>query len=1325
MKMPEQVQKHAIQDEIKDSYLDYSMSVIVGRALPDVRDGLKPVHRRALFAMKGIGMVHNKPYKKSARIVGEILGKYHPHGDSAVYESIVRMAQGFSLRYPLVDGQGNWGCFTGDTKVKLTDGRSLTFKELINGSKKGEKHWTYTFNTKTKKIEIAEIKNPRLTRKNEELVEITLDNGRKVRCTHDHLFMLKSGKYKKAEELKANDSLMPLYTKSYEGKDNANLKGYETIFQPIHNKWEFTHHLADNLNMEQGTYNRSAGRVRHHKDFNKLNNNPDNILRIHWGDHWKLHKELTSKRHRNDSEYVRKLAEGRKKYWADEENRKIHSKLRAERNKLMWQNPKYRAMWSEARKEMWEDPEYKEFMRTASSKNLKNMWKRKGYRELMSKLKSEEMGKRWQDKNYKAVMAENMKKISRELWSKPEHREHISKLMKEISNDPKWKEMQSKRSKKLWTDPEYRAKFSSEHFRKMSKALWADPEFREFHRKKAKEQWKNPEFRKKISESVSTRNHQRIRENPNCMKELAEEAKISLCKKWKDKSYKDRVMRSKIAGHIYSVFGKHQEITKELYDKERTNNGVPKAGRIYSYFDSFPDAVECAMLRNHKVVSVKFLKKREDVYDITINPWHNFALDAGIFVHNSIDGDSAAAMRYTECRMSRIAEEMLADLDKETVDFVPNFDNSLKEPVVLPARIPNLIVNGSSGIAVGMATNIPPHNLREACDAVAVVLDNPDCSVGDLPVKGPDFPTGGIVYGTAGLRSAYATGKGKVIVRAKSRIEGNSIIVSEIPYMVNKSSLIEEIAILVRDKIIEGITDIRDESDREGMRIVITLKKDINADVVLNQLFKHSQLQTTFGIIMLALHENQPKIMGLKEMLQHYIAHRKDVIVRRTRFDLARAEERAHILEGLKVALKNIDAVVRAVKGSKSPEDAKAALVKNFSLTDIQAQAILDMKLQRLTGLEQEKIRAEHDELVKMIVDLKGILASGQRVVAIIKSDIAELRDAYGDDRRTEIVEVASEIVEEDMIPDEDVVVVATHDGYIKKMPLAVYQQQNRGGKGIIGMETKEEDVVEHLFTSNTHSSILAFSNTGRVYWMKTYIIPTASRYAKGKAIVNLLRLGGNEKINAMIPIKQFDEQHFLIMVTKKGLVKKTPLRAYSRPRQGGIIGMGLRPGDEVVQVRLTPGKLKFIVASRNGMAVKFDEHDVRPTGRGSTGVRGITLEGGDEVIGMEVALDSGTLMTVTEHGYGKRTPLSEYRLTRRGGKGVINIQTTDRNGNVVGIKTVRDNDELLFISARGVVIRMEASQITSIGRNTQGVRIMKLNEGDKVNSCTRVISSL
>lgn len=695
----------------------------------------------------------------------------------------------------------------------------------------------------------------------------------------------------------------------------------------------------------------------------------------------------------------------------------------------------------------------------------------------------------------------------------------------------------------------------------------------------------------------------------------------------------------------------------------------------------------------------------------------------------SIDSDPPAAQRYTEARMSKIADEMLADIEKETVELVPNFDGTLKEPLVMPSRIPNLLVNGSTGIAVGMATNIPPHNLREVSDAALLLMDKPDIPELEIMevVKGPDFPTGGVICGTAGIRSAYKTGRGHIKVRARSSVEDKKdrqrIIITEIPYMVNKSMLIEGIANLVNDKIIEGISDIRDESDRDGIRIVIELKKDVNPDVVLNQLYKKSMLQTTFGIIMLALHQNQPVVLNLKQMLEFWIEHRKDVITRRSRFELRKAEERQHIVEGLKTALANIDNVVQLVKKSASAETARKALMMNFNLTELQANAILDMKLQKLTSMEQGKLMNEHDELVKQIADLKDILASGQRVLNIIKKETGGLKQKYGDERRTEIAEEAGEIEAEDLIHEEDVVITVSQTGYIKSTSIEEYRRQKRGGFGVIGAETKAEDAVEHIFTASTLSTILCFTNKGKVFWLKGYQVPSASRYSAGKAIVNLLRLEQGEKVNAMIPLRKFEEQHYLIMVTKKGLIKKTPLEAFSNQRKTGIIAISLMPGDELVQVRLTPGKLKLILGTAKGLAVKFDEKDVRAMGRTAAGVRAVRLSKDDSVIGLEVALEIATLLTVTENGYGKRTIISDYRLIKRGGKGVINIKTSGRNGRVIGIKTVLPHDEVMLVTQKGVVIRVPAEGISEVGRNTLGVRIMKLREGEKVKSVTRIVS--
>jgi len=696
----------------------------------------------------------------------------------------------------------------------------------------------------------------------------------------------------------------------------------------------------------------------------------------------------------------------------------------------------------------------------------------------------------------------------------------------------------------------------------------------------------------------------------------------------------------------------------------------------------------------------------------------------------SVDGDSAAAMRYTEARMSRIAEQMLADIEKETVDFIPNFDASLKEPSVLPSKIPNLLVNGSSGIAVGMATNIPPHNMAEICDGTIYAIDHPDCSVSDIMrhVKGPDFPTAGIIAGREGIKSAYSTGRGKITVRAKAEIiedKGRQrIVITEIPYQVNKAMLIEEMAALVREKKVAGIADIRDESDKEGLRVAIDLKRDANAQVILNQLYSHTRMQQTFGIIMLVLVDNEPKVLNLKEAISCFISHRKDVVTRRTKFELRKAEEKAHLLEGLIVALNNIDDVVKKIKASKDVSDATAMLVSDYSLTEAQAKAILEMRLQKLASLEQEKIRNEHKELLKLIAGLKEILSSEQRICSIIKDELAELKLKFGDKRKTEIMELDSEevITEESLVKPEDVVVTISHSGYIKRMPVSLYRQQGRGGKGIIAAETKEEDFLEHVFVANTHSYLLLFTDKGKVHWLKVYELPEASRYAKGKAMINIVQLDSGEKVTAFVPVKSFDENRYLFMSTMKGTVKKTNIVEYSRPRKGGIIAIKLEEGDELIGVEMASGNDQIIIASKNGMAVRFKGSDVRTTGRSAMGVRGIRLKEKDEVVGMVIADDTRQLLSITENGYGKRTEVSEYRLIGRGGSGVINIQCSERNGKVVAIASVTDDDEVVVISKHGIMIRVLVKDISLIGRNTQGVRIMKLNDADEVVAIAKIV---
>ncbi len=1338
---PEKIIPRVIEEEMKEAYVNYAMSVIVGRALPDVRDGLKPVHRRILYSMYEMGLLHNKPFKKCARIVGDCLGKYHPHGDTAVFDALVRMAQDFSLRYPLVKGQGNFGCFTGDTKVKLTDGRDLSFKELIKEHQQGKKNYTYTINSEGF-IEIAEIKNPRLTKKNEKIMKVVLDNGEEVKCTLNHRFMVRNGNYKQAQKLKPEDSLMPVHLRLSTEKDkitkialipglkpgvfnraifgmrNCALKpqqavpkiqsifeqagvldpaqfpikpelvGYQMIYQPVINKWVGCHILADNWNLEHGIYGKNAGKIRHHADFDKLNNRPDNIERLPWGRHWGLHAKHASELHKNPY-YCQKIAEGRDKFWADEKNREKAAKNLSERNKKNWQNPKYREHMRKVLREVnlefvRKHPE----VRKRSRDNLKKLWKDKEYQDTMSKLKSEEM-KRRQEKS-----------------------------------DPSLRKFTSEESKKIWLKLGHREGIS----------------------KKMKQQWQNP-------------------------------------------SYQKKVMKNKVLSYVNSLTQKHPKITPQIYQQERNNNWVPYFEKAMKYFENFDDLVEQAKVYNHKIIGAEILSEREDVYDLTIDGSHNFALASGIFVHNSIDGDRAAAMRYVEAKLSRIAEEMLKDIEKKTVDFKENFDGSLEEPEVLPSKLPNLLINGSSGIAVGMATNIPPHNVREVCDGIIRTIANPGITAEELMkiIPGPDFPTGAEVVCGQALRYAYAKGKGKVTVKSIAEVKGQKIIVTEIPYQVNKAELIEHIANLVRDKRVIGIKNINDESDREGIRVVIDLKEGVDGNVILNQLYQYSNLQVSFGIQMLALVGQQPRLLGLKEIIQHHIGHRKEVITRRTRYDLEVAEARVHILEGLLVALADIDRVVQGIKASQTIADAESFLTDTYHLTGIQAKAILEMRLQKLASLEQEKIREEHQGLLKQIESFKETLGSEAKVFSLIKEELEEIKTNHGDERRSRIIAGEDEDFDiEELIEDEPAVVTMSHAGYVKRLPLDTYKIQKRGGKGVKAVGMREEDFIEWLYIASTHDFLLCFTDQGQLYWLKVYQIPEGSRQGKGKHIANVLELKHGEKISAVIPVKDFKVGGYLFMATKRGTVKKTELMEFSNPRKGGIrainlngsdlaeggdaiegshreesgsfsgdsslekddsyssgAGSSLEPGvpatessssensaseglakesDSLVQVRLTTGDKEIILATKNGLANRFKERDVRAMGRTAKGVRGIRLRRKDELIGMLAAEEGLNILTLTEKGYGKRTPVSQYRLSRRGGKGVANIKITEKNGPVKAVMLVNGEEEIMLVSRNGIGIRVRCSDISIIGRATQGVRVMRLGEDDQLAAAAKIV---
>ncbi|MBW1919084.1 MAG: DNA gyrase subunit A [Deltaproteobacteria bacterium] len=722
------------------------------------------------------------------------------------------------------------------------------------------------------------------------------------------------------------------------------------------------------------------------------------------------------------------------------------------------------------------------------------------------------------------------------------------------------------------------------------------------------------------------------------------------------------------------------------------------------------------------------------VYDTIVRMAQDFsmryALVDGQGNFGSVDGDPPAAMRYTEVRMTELAQDFLTDIEKETVDFMPNYDGSLKEPVILPTSIPNLLINGSSGIAVGMATNIPPHNLSEVAEAIEKMVDNPEISIDDLMkiIPGPDFPTAGFILASKGIEDAYKTGRGVIKVRARAFVEKlahnrERIVISEIPYQVNKAKLLEKIAELVKDRKVEGITDIRDESDRDGMRIAIDVRRDANGLVILNRLYKFTQMEVSFGIILLAIVKGQPQVLNLKEILEKFIEHRREIIVRRTLYELKQAEERAHILEGLKKALDLLDEIIELIRSSTDPKEAKSRLITEFSFSDRQAQAILDMRLQRLTGLERGKVNTEYEDLIKNISRYKAILESPAMVLQIIKEEMQEVKRRFGDERRTEILQDAGEIDVEDLIADEDMVVTISHTGYIKRNPISLYRAQRRGGKGLTGVRPKEEDFVELLFVASSHDSLLFFTNKGKVHWKKVHEIPEAGRMSRGKAIVNLLNLEKGEHIATILPVREFTEGSYVVLGTKRGLVKKTPLSAYSHPRAGGIIAIKINDRDEVIGARVTDGSQDIFLATRGGKSIRFHESEIRPMGRVAAGNIGIRIDQEDEVVGMEALAERGaTILTVTENGYGKRTKTEEYRVQGRGGKGILTIRTTERNGPVVCAHQVMDQDQVMIITGQGKIIRLKVSDISTIGRNTQGVKLIDLGEGEKVVAVAKVM---
>ena len=1307
-----------ITTEVRTAYLSYAMSVIVSRALPDARDGLKPVQRRILYGMWDMGFRNNQPYKKSARIVGDVLGKMHPHGDSSVYDALARLAQPWNMRYPLIDGQGNFGCFTGDTKLKLLDGTERSFAELAQ-LPPDQIFYVYSVNQHGD-IVVGEGHHSRITHREAEIIELTFDDGSTVRCTPDHRFMLRDTSWKQAQDLTIDDSLMAGYFDTAPVRERTN--DYLRVLQPRTGRYEFVHHLADNYNVERGLAAPVSGSfVRHHGNFNRFDNQPTNIVRMAWLEHMHLHAEHA--RELWASEAFRQLQrEGVQHYYAANPEA---IEQRRQRARTRNSDPAFRAA---------NGPRVATALRARFAANPE-----------LSRQVGDQMRKLWQDPEYRARMHEALRNAarrtlsaeeqariaaligakSRAMWADDTLRARISAAIAQAMSAPEVRAALRERTRRLWRQEGYRARFAADHHRRMAHTLWARPATRTLHQRKIAGQWADPAFREAQRSGVRRSNAARLAANPALMQELTAQASISLQQRWGGNEHRLQVMRAKIAGYVARLLAEvgKDGVTPDLYDSRRDANWIPRFGKALAYFANFDEMVATAATHNHRVVNIKRLVERVAVYDITVDEHHNFMLANGCIVHNSVDGDPPAAMRYTEARLAAIAEELLFDIEKNTVDFRDNFDSSYREPTVLPALLPNLLLNGAAGIAVGMATNIPPHNLRELCDAISYLIDNPEATVEDLIkfIPGPDFPTAASILGTEGILAAYSTGRGQITLRAKPHIEeaargAFNIVITELPYQVNKARLQERIAELVKDRKIEGIRDVRDESDRAGMRLVILLKQDAQPRKVLNALYKHTQMQTTFGINMLALVERgrQPKVLTLKRMLQEYVAHRQEVIRRRTEFDLEKARARAHILEGLKVALDNIDEVIRLIRESRSTEIARNNLINTFTLSEIQANAILELQLRRLAALERKKIEDEYNEVLKLIAELEDILASPRRVLQMIQADLTMLKEKYGDERRTRIVpDVTGEVSDEDLIPDIRVLISFTDRGYIKRQAADTYRTQRRGGRGIKGMVTREQDLVRHLLTCSSLDNLLFFTDRGKVYQLKAHEVPDSSRTAKGLPLVNLISLEAGEQVTSMLAVPDFNGE-YLVMATQRGKIKRTLLRDYSQVRSNGLIAIGLEDGDVLGWVQVSQGNEDILMTTVRGQTTRFKQSEVRSMGRPATGVNGINLDDDDRVISMQLVLADYDLFVVTARGIGKRTALADYPTKGRATRGVITMKL--RQGDeLAGATIVTAHSLLTFITAGGIVMRTTADDVAQLGRITQGVIVVHLDSGDRV----------
>jgi len=1254
-----------IEEEVKDSYLNYAMSVIVGRALPDVRDGLKPVHRRILFAMQDLGLEHTKPFKKAARIVGE--------------------------------------CFVKDTFV-LTSKGLLPIQDIAIGDR------VFTQNNLSKAVALYEMPSKPLLR-------VCLENGSSNIVTPSQKFKIFNKdlnyEWKEASALSKEDYIVIKC-------DYPAIENYVDLGPCAGRSVKFNENIAYLLGLflSDGWIEKKRGRLCFYSNSREAIERIFNILKAEFG--YMPTVETI--------DYTYQKAEGNVK------NTGYQIRINRQAiNGFLGEKFNLNNVWAYTKtipRQVFVSPSSVIFALLSglidgdgSIHADRNVIHYGSISEaLINKIQlllqhQNILGYRYYDEP-KGVHIVNGRPVEgRYGFYGLEFRGRYALLLSsqldlaDKNKKARLEAMLAKRQRDCWSDIDIIPFAAEKIFEELSRHHLGAGWYQDSHGGK---------FRMgiKYQSGCKIRYSANLREKP---------LRISQIVGWGILD-KLKAIDSPLGGVIDSIiedrlsFVRVESIelapAEKTYDIQVENehefiaNGMVSHNCLGKYHPHGDIAVYDALIRMAQDFSLRY------------------PLVEGQGNVGSVDGDSPAAMRYVEARLAAISDEMLADIDKDTVNFGPNFDASLKEPLLLPAVLPNLLVNGSSGIAVGMATNIPSHNLNEVADAIIYLLEHPEAEIKDLMryIKGPDFPTGGVICGRAGIKDAYTTGRGKLTVRARSAVEHqksgkDSIVITEIPYQVQKAALIEAIAALVDEKKIEGISDIRDESDKEGMRIVVELKRDTESQVVLNQLFKHTQLESTFGVIMLALVDNRPKVLNLRQMLDAYIAHRKVIIRRRTQFELDKALKRAHILEGLKIALKFIDRIIKTIKTSKNVENAKERLMKEFGLSEIQSQAILEMQLQRLTALERDKIDAEYMELLKKIELCKAILASEKKIEGIVKDELETLKKKYGDQRRTDIVGEVEELEVEDLIAEEDVVVTISHGGYIKRLPVSSYRKQKRGGTGASGAEVREEDFIEHLFVASTKDYLLVFTDKGQVHWLKVYEIPQASRVSKGKAIINLMQMAQGYKVSSTIPVKEFSADKYLVMVTRQGQIKKTRLDAYSNPRKGGIIGITLDKGDELIGVELTDGKQELFIGTRQGKAVRFSEAKVRDMGRAAKGVRGISLAKKDEVIDMVLAEKDTTILTVTELGFAKRTPIKEYRLTSRGGKGVINIKVTNKNGQAVSLKTVSDKDELMVITQNGMFLRCAIKDIRSTGRSAQGVRLIKLQDKDRVSCVAPVIA--